>query len=289
MDFDFITDENVVKAYNDLDNFRLVDNHSSEAIDATVVYFSSNGLYYPNTRDNFINSILVEDRFEWESQGFINAKRSIFIRDIRKQWYIDGINKNIPNIESIASWINEHHESSKLICVGSSAGGYAAVLFGCLLKASYVISFNGQFSLNNQVKKVENTILRDKEFDLQYYYNLLDLIRNSETLIYYLYSCYSRLDREQSVFIKDMDNVITVPFIRFQHTTPVPPKVLNFINFLDIKKKSKFPTLAIIFLIKNTPMKNMKEALIYYISSYFKFLLRHIKLAAKKLRKNHEG
>jgi len=289
MDFDFITDENVVKAYNDLDNFRLVDNHSSEAIDATVVYFSSNGLYYPNTRDNFINSILVEDRFEWESQGFINAKRSIFIRDIRKQWYIDGINKNIPNIESIASWINEHHESSKLICVGSSAGGYAAVLFGCLLKASYVISFNGQFSLNNQVKKVENTILRDKEFDLQYYYNLLDLIRNSETLIYYLYSCYSRLDREQSVFIKDMDNVITVPFIRFQHTTPVPPKVLNFINFLDIKKKSKFPTLAIIFLIKNTPMKNMKEALIYYISSYFKFLLRRIKLAAKKLRKNHEG
>jgi hypothetical protein len=288
MDFNFITDENVVRAYNDLDNFQVIDNYSLEAIDATVVYFSSNGLYYPNTRDNFINTVLVKDRFEWKSQGFINAKRLIFIRDIRKQWYIGGVNKNIPDIESITSLINKYHESSQLICVGSSAGGYAAVLFGCLLKASYVISFNGQFSLNDEVKKNQNIILKGSKSDFRYYYNLFDLIQNSETVIYYMYSRYSRLDSKQSVFIKNLENVIMLPFICFRHALPISPKILNFINFSDIKKKSKLPTLTIIFLIRYTPMKNMRKALTYYIRSYFELLVRHIELQAGKLQKKYE-
>ena len=288
MDFNFITDENVVRAYNDLDNFQVIDNNSLEAIDATVIYFSSNGLYYPNTRDNFINSVLVKNRFEWKSQGFINAKRLIFIRDIRKQWYIGGINKKNPDIESITSLISKYHESSQLICVGSSAGGYAAVLFGCLLKASYVVSFNGQFILDNEVKKIQNSILIDKQSDLEYYYNLLDLINNSETLIYYMYSRYSRLDGAQSNFIKNVENVINLPFICFRHTLPISPKILNFINFSDIKKKSKLPTLAIIFLIRYVPVKDMKKALTSYIRSYFNLLVRRIELQAEKLQKKYE-
>ncbi|WP_373480503.1 hypothetical protein [Geminocystis sp.] len=68
----------------------------------------------------------------------------IFIRDLSQAWYHlelpsigNGINDIILTIESIKQQTNY----SKVVCIGNSMGGYAALLIGSLIQADQVLSF----------------------------------------------------------------------------------------------------------------------------------------------------
>lgn len=72
----------------------------------------------------------------------------IFIKDIKQSWYLLGIegtcdinstvNKLLEILESL------HYRNKKVIFLGNSAGGYAAILFGLLLKVDKVVAFSPQ-------------------------------------------------------------------------------------------------------------------------------------------------
>ena len=50
-------------------------------------------------------------------------------------------------MEKVARFLAGETSNLKVIILGSSAGGYAAVLLGSLLKSDRVLTFNGQFDL----------------------------------------------------------------------------------------------------------------------------------------------
>lgn len=200
-----------------------------------VVYFSSNGLYYPNNSETFREVILEKDRYEWKKNILKTANKIIFLRDVKKQWYIEGINRKINTIEKLSEFLKSESLGLDLICIGSSAGGYAATLFGCLLSASHVFSFAGQFSLHHHladdIERQQHRSLVKYENDSRcnQYYCLSNLIQNSGVPIFYLYPAKCRLDILQSRLTESIPNVYAFPFDSSEHA-----KTCLYLNFADL-------------------------------------------------------
>lgn len=60
-----------------------------------AIFFSSAGIYYPNTEEALRKNILVEDRYEWWNAKIPFVSRYIFVRDIAKAFYMWGLTKTI--------------------------------------------------------------------------------------------------------------------------------------------------------------------------------------------------
>ena len=122
----------------------------------------------------------------------------LFLRNYRK-WYLGGLNKIGKNINHTISFLKkEFVKYNKIICIGSSAGGYASILFGSLLNANYIIGIGPQidleYTLKNLPKKMkpglrdatDNLIARKKQCKKTWKkYNKLNDIIN-EISIYYI-------------------------------------------------------------------------------------------------------
>jgi pimeloyl-ACP methyl ester carboxylesterase len=78
--------------------------------------------------------------------GEIPIKR-LFVRDLRRAWYHKGIEGHGETITAVADSLHEliaGYEVDRLVVAGSSAGGYAALVFGALLGADTVLAFGPQ-------------------------------------------------------------------------------------------------------------------------------------------------
>ncbi len=166
-----------------------------------AIYFSSNEIYYPNTSAAFQYSILENDKYEWKKNRLLKASKHIFIRDIHKQWYLSGINSILDNPFKLLDFLKIETQGYVINTIGSSAGGYAALLFGSLLNAHKVFAFNAQFNLF-AIMKLSNVnkdpILFEKVND-QTYFKYFDLsnILNNNSLYFYFHSANSQLDIDQ--------------------------------------------------------------------------------------------
>jgi hypothetical protein len=85
--------------------------------------------------------------------GRIRTKR-MFVRDLRQAWYHEGVpgaGETITEMaESFAHTIGAH-EFDRLVVTGISAGGYAALLFGTMLRADVVVAFSPQTVIDPEV------------------------------------------------------------------------------------------------------------------------------------------
>lgn len=100
-----IDSEIVQSVYNKLPNYKIVyDDSCSE--NRCAIYFSSNNIYYPNTEEIFRKRIVEKDFFEWYHTR-VKARKHIFVRDVFKQWYIDGINTEIDSPEKLLTWLKQ--------------------------------------------------------------------------------------------------------------------------------------------------------------------------------------
>lgn len=165
-----------------------------------AIYFSSNDIYFPNTEEIFRKRIVEKNFFEWYHTR-VKARKHIFVRDVFKQWYIEGINTIINSPEKMEEWLKTETLGYQVITVGSSAGGYAAVLYGSLLKAVRVIAFNAQFSLMPAAHKASNThdplLFKYLHTDRASYFQLKDFLQPSVKYYYFL-SVGCAEDNEQS-------------------------------------------------------------------------------------------
>jgi pimeloyl-ACP methyl ester carboxylesterase len=85
--------------------------------------------------------------------GGIPVKR-LFVRDLRQAWYHRGIPGHGTTLTSVADALREllaRHEVDRLVVTGNSAGGYAALLFGTLLRADVVLCFAPQTVLDPEI------------------------------------------------------------------------------------------------------------------------------------------
>ena len=94
METAFILDgenEYLARTYREYDNYKEI--MINEDKKTCYIFFSGNGLYYPNTAEEFEKTVIQNDRYEWmrttESELFRNhAGKVILLRDIYKSFYM---------------------------------------------------------------------------------------------------------------------------------------------------------------------------------------------------------
>ena len=104
----------------------------------------------------------------------VNIKK-IFVRDVHDAWYNKGLKNIVDSIEGIAEYLKEQIEQikpKKLITLGSSSGGYAALLFGYLLNADKSIAFSPQTKIPRPRPFPDEDLLAGCDSK---YFDLLDL------------------------------------------------------------------------------------------------------------------
>lgn len=205
-------EEMLVKEQYKKDNYLVIDNEDENTKKLCVIYFSSNGLYFPNTEESF-NRFVKADRYEWRKYHFTNVKREIYVRDIYKQWYIKGINSETNSVNRLIGLLKNLVPSDcEIVTVGNSAGGYMAVLVGCLLKAARVYTFSGQFCIEDifdDENEEKNKLFKKYANKNDYIY--LDLVpymkRSETTRFYYFYPELCTEDIRQLMRVKELSNV----------------------------------------------------------------------------------
>lgn len=206
-----------------------------------VIYFSSNEIYYPNTLKSFEYSILERDKYEWKKNKISNAGKHIFIRDIRKQWYIGGISSELDTPLKLANFLKKETMGYKVYTLGSSAGGFAAILFGSLLRVNRVYAFNSQLNLAVTMQSSNSAvdpILFDKFNDNQVksYFDLSNFITDAVDY-YYFQSCHSKMDLVQYKSISSLakDKIKIIRFKTSNHGFPFLRINLPYILAFDKK------------------------------------------------------
>lgn len=221
--FVFQADDPVVlKEYNDSNNYLI---EFTPGVEKTycALYFSSHSVYNPNDEDSFIRDVIRKNKFEWYGTRIPYVHKHIFLRDLIKQWYLTGINGKINSPESLLSFLQKETNGYKIIAMGSSAGGFASVIYGQLLKAEMILSFNGQFEVNSQLKTstpiIDPIVFRNQHKpELRKYYDTRNFIVNPES-IHYFYSKKSAWDFEQQTHIADL-NIHKTAFLTGHHGVP---------------------------------------------------------------------
>ena len=230
-----------LRAYDDLNNFEIVEFDSSTS-NKCIIYFSSHGLYYPNTEEEVHKQIFAKNRYEWRKNICPGIKKAIFLRDVKKQWYLEGINKNINSIEKLFDFLLGETQGLQVICVGSSAGGYAATLIGCLLNAVRVFSFSGQFSLlpllqDAQLRRENPTLVKaELDQDLKQYLALDEFLKSNKTPVFYFFPNLCQQDVEQSRHADNMPSVYKFKFKSKEHG--VTCFRMNLIDLLQMEDEA---------------------------------------------------
>jgi hypothetical protein len=229
-----IDSEIVQKVYNESPNFLIEYSDNIPTREYCTVYFCSHNIYYPNTENIFKKKIAENNYYEWYNTRIQKSYKHIFVRDIFKQWYIAGINVAINSPEKLLNFLQQETKGYKIITLGSSAGGYAAVLYGSLLCADQVLAFNPQFEIQTLLKKstekIDPLLFRLRNKPVSMYYDIHKFI-NKKIDIYYFYSNKSVWDIEQCNHTKDLKTIHRIGFSTAHHGIPFLkiclPKVIN--------------------------------------------------------------
>lgn len=244
-----VNDEVLVESYQG-NNYQCYDTGADSKI--CYILFSSNGLYYPNTREVFEEEILKKDRYEWKwvvknSRIPQMAGRIIYVRDIYKCWYSKGINERENTVEKTLELLKKLTDGYRIITVGSSAGGYMAVLTAIKLKAEYCFNFSGQYIISD---KMGNP-----------YFNLTEIVKSYTGEIYYFFPIHCEGDRENYNSIKDNKCVKAFLFDNSKHAETMltgnmcyivdrsKEEMFRLVKKYDNKKINKFA-----FLIQTVPL-----------------------------------
>lgn len=200
-----LNDEVLVQAYEG-NNYECIDT----GVDSNICYimFSSNGLYYPNTREVFEEEILKKNRYEWKwviKKSCVpkTAGRIIYVRDIYKEWYTKGINERENTIDKTLDLLKELTRGYKVITVGSSAGGYMAVLAAVKLNAEYCFNFSGQYMISDDLKNP--------------YTNLTGLLKGYDGDVFYFLPIHCENDKREYESVKNIKCVKVFSFNEDKH------------------------------------------------------------------------
>ena len=240
----------VFEVYSRHKNYEIINLNQND--DRCFIYFSSNAIYYPNTKEVFEDRIIKNNRFDWKKNIVSSARKVILIRDVFKTWYLKGVNAELNSVEKVLDFLKQETKGLRVTCLGSSAGGYAAVLFGCLLQAERVFSFSGQFSLfhglSNEIIRREQPFLVESEeiSKINKYYSLKKFISESKVPIFYFYPEGCDLDFPQAQEISDLPIVYPFAFRGIAHGQTCYP-----INFLDIFNKSSMELISLCQIFKD--------------------------------------
>lgn len=242
----FQVDSDIVQqVYNEQNNFLIeYDNQGNK--NWCAIYFCSNDIYYPNTEEIFRKRIVEKNFFEWYHSRINMASKHIFVRDVFKQWYLMGINAKINTPEKLTEFLRKETEGYNIVTIGSSAGGYAAILHVSLLSAKYILAFNPQFEIKSLLKKTTediNPIIFRFSDTIGKYFDIIKYMNNT-TDIFYFNSSKSKWDEEQCLYVGDKTNVYNIKFKSSHHGIPFLKVALPVVLNLSIEKLKRLSRVA---------------------------------------------
>ena len=250
-----IWDENnpLIKSVYEKDNY-IIREYENDS-DVATVYFASNGIYYPDTEEEFRKTIVERDRYEWLKLHRKNVRKEIFLRDVFKCHYVLGINSRINSIDKLVSFLQKETEGMRVITVGNSAGGYAATVVGTCMKAYMVFSFSGQNDITGYTRSSTSPVGRYKDDDTKNrYYSIKKLWEEAEIpSTFFFYSGHNKGDVgqcEQVMGISDYNR-----FFPFCFDTDTHEKTMYNFNLPYILSYDR---------------EGLKELCMHYKDSYIK-------------------
>lgn len=199
-----------------------------DAEDPVAVFFTGHGLYYPTTIEQFRFEVIINNKFEWKniSQNSRISKRFskvVFVRDIYKNWCINGVGKDIQSQDQLANKLKKIVNGKRCVTIGSSAGGYMAVLFGILLGAEAIFAFSPQISLHkyhidHPIKYYENYVL---DSDISQYMDLTKIIQNYSGYIFYFFPYNCEEDYRQFLEANKCENIFFYAMNQSKHGSTI--------------------------------------------------------------------
>ncbi len=136
--FDFVKSDAVLRQL--METNYLIEYDENVLENSCCIYFSSHGIYYPETQQVFLSKIVEKNVYEWYRRRIPGVKKHIFLRDIRKQFYVEGINNVLNSIDKLVEWLKRETQNYSVITAGSSAGGMQQRLSGhCLGQRKYTV------------------------------------------------------------------------------------------------------------------------------------------------------
>lgn len=190
----------VEKAYSG-DNYRIVSTKANNK--KAIIFFSGNGLYFPNTEEVFCDVVVKNDRYEFQNIGTDKVvlkayEKIIFVRDIYKQWYINGINEKCNSIDKTIDFLRNLLVGYEVVTCGVSAGGYMATIVGIGISAKSIVNISGQWKLNPDAI-VYRKYVETNKYEM---INLCSVCENKDR-IFYFYPAKSKQDIEQYEYVKN--------------------------------------------------------------------------------------
>ena len=89
--------------------------------------------------------------FEWEGVLRSATCHKLFLKDSRQHWYHGGLTGFSHTLDETLARIRElmtEWGATRVMCLGSSMGGFGALMFGSLLRAERVIAISPQVNLD---------------------------------------------------------------------------------------------------------------------------------------------
>lgn len=200
-----------------------------------VIYFSSNGIWFPNEKGIFIDTIVNSNRYEWSNTRISDVEKEIFVRDIYKSWYVRGINLKLNTIDEILKFLKKETNGFEVVTIGASAGGYMAALTAAYLNNCRAICFSAQFDLWSKDALGKSPFLQQYKNIPQYnqYYSIISQIEKSNSNIYYFCPLRNRQDFSQYKLVSNIDNVFVLKFRSKRHGVLIPSNCLKQVINLD--------------------------------------------------------
>jgi len=269
-------DLKALSSAREMKNYKVVDNCKSKS-GRCAVFFSSNGLYYPNTEDN-IKKTIRRDYYEWSRLAIEDFERVIYVRDVYKQWYVRGINETVSSLHLLGDLIQELTRGYQTTLIGSSAGGYAAIKISEKLDCStLVIAFSPYFTLQYEAEdSLRNKILSS------YYVQARDDVKKCLCAGYIIFPIFSKTDIDQLNHLSRISHNFKIIKVKSAvHGVPFRKEflgnLLNNISRLDNIRKpispgvfvlKFFSAVAFFELMKNILLSGYKRTLNLFKKQY---------------------
>ncbi|MBT4391258.1 MAG: hypothetical protein HOD35_01210 [Euryarchaeota archaeon] len=134
----------------------------------------------------------------------------IFVKDTNQCWYHKGaigLGNNIENVTQNLKNIIKKINYSKVVTIGGSMGGFAALLFGIQLNVDGIIAFSPQTFIDKDNRKLHDDDRWSKQINYvqknfnRIYFDLSDLVFNN-IKVYSIYGKEDRLDKIHSERLK---------------------------------------------------------------------------------------
>ncbi len=155
----------------------------------------------------------------------------VFVRDQSQTWYHNGLDSQISNLTMVKDFLKNiisYKNYKRVIFLGNSMGGYAAILFGSLLGVTSVVAFSPQ----SFVGRITRYYHKDKRWQGQIskmykknrgqkrYYDLkfvLNMTKKNPVPVHIYYSTNHRLDKIHSERLDSFENVVLHPYETDHH------------------------------------------------------------------------